>query len=93
MPGTSHRIVDNEPLRERTVVVGALSADREHVSAAAHEQNRVLSDMADELGRRRAVRRRELPTPDQGRLVAPALQPFRPPGPFFARVRGRVRLQ
>jgi hypothetical protein len=50
MPGTSHRIVDNEALRERTIVVGALSADRENVSAAAHEQNRVLSDMADELG-------------------------------------------
>ena len=49
MPGTSHRIVDNEALRERTIVVGALSADGENVSAAAHEQNRVLSDMADEL--------------------------------------------
>jgi hypothetical protein len=50
MPGTSHRIVDNEALRERTIVVSALSADREQVGAAAHEQNRVLSDMADQLG-------------------------------------------
>jgi hypothetical protein len=50
MPRTSHRIVDNEALRERTIVVGALSADRENVSATAHEQNRVLSDMAGELG-------------------------------------------
>ena len=50
MPGTSHRVIDNEPLRERTIVVRALSADRENVSAATHEQNRLLSDMADELG-------------------------------------------
>jgi hypothetical protein len=50
MPGASHRVIDNEPLRERTVVVRALSADRENVSAATHEQNRVLSDMAGELG-------------------------------------------
>jgi hypothetical protein len=49
MPRTSHRIVDNEALRERTIVVGALSADREDLSAAAQEQNRVLSDMADQL--------------------------------------------
>jgi hypothetical protein len=49
MPRAPHRIVDNEALRERTIVVGALSADRENVSAAAHKQNRVLSDMADEL--------------------------------------------
>jgi hypothetical protein len=37
VPGTSHRIVDNEALRERTIVVSALSADRENVSAAAHD--------------------------------------------------------
>ena len=50
MPRAPNGIVDNEALRERTVVVGALSADGEHVSAAAHEQNRILSDMADKLG-------------------------------------------
>jgi hypothetical protein len=49
MPRTAHCVVDNEALRERTVVVGAQSAERENVSAAAHEQNRVLSDMADQL--------------------------------------------
>jgi hypothetical protein len=37
MPGTSDRIVDNEALGERTIVVGALSADRENVGAAAHD--------------------------------------------------------
>jgi hypothetical protein len=50
MPGTAHGIVDNEALRERTVVVGALGADGEKVSAATHEQNRILSDMAGQLG-------------------------------------------
>ena len=50
MPGTAHRIIDNEALRERAVIVGAQGADRENISAATHEQNRVLSDMAGELG-------------------------------------------
>jgi hypothetical protein len=50
MPGASHRVIDKEPLCERAVIVRALSADREDVSAATHEKNRVLSDMAGELG-------------------------------------------
>jgi len=49
MPGTSHRIVDKEALRERTIVVGALRADRENVSAASNQQNRVLPNSADQL--------------------------------------------
>ena len=50
MPGASHRVIDKEPLRERAVIVRALSADRENVSAATHEQHRLFSDMAGELG-------------------------------------------
>ncbi len=49
MPGAPHRVIDNEPLSERAVVVGAQSADGEHVGAAAHEQHRFIFDMADEF--------------------------------------------
>ena len=81
MPGASYRIVDNQALRERTTVVGALSADGENVSATAYEQNRLLSDMADELG---AVRQfgGGTPWPDQGRQVAACSSAIRPPGQF-----------
>ena len=49
MPGTAHRAVDNEPLRERAVIVGALRADGEHVGAATHEQHWLFLHMANEL--------------------------------------------
>ena len=49
MPGTAHRVVDNEPVRERAAIVGAMGADREHVGAAAHQQHRLVADVADEL--------------------------------------------
>ena len=86
MPGTSHRIVDNEALRERTIVVGALSADRENVSAAAHEQNRVLSDMADQLAAVWQFGGREFPAPDRGRPVAACSSAIPSSRQFSARV-------
>ena len=49
MQRTAHRVPLDEPVGERTAVVGAGRTDRENVSVAAHEQNRVLSDMAGEL--------------------------------------------
>ena len=49
MPGTAHRVVDDEPFRERAAVVRAMSADGEHVRAATHEQDSLLSHMADQL--------------------------------------------
>ena len=49
MPWTPNRVADNEPLRQRAVIVGALSADSEHVCAAAHKQHRFISHVADQL--------------------------------------------
>ncbi len=50
MPGTSHRIIDDEPFGERAVIVRALSADGEDLRPTAYEQHRLFSDMAGELG-------------------------------------------
>ena len=50
MPGASYCVIDDQPLRERATVVGALRADGEDLSATAYEQNRLLSDMTEELG-------------------------------------------
>lgn len=49
MPRTAHRVVDNEPIRQRAAVMGAVSADGEHVCAATHEQHWLLSHVADQL--------------------------------------------
>jgi hypothetical protein len=49
MPGTAHSVVDNESVRQRPAIVGAVSADGEHVRAATHEQHSVLSHVAGEL--------------------------------------------
>ncbi len=49
VPGTAHRVVDDEPLGERPVIVCAKGADREDFGAAAHEQHRLLADMAEKL--------------------------------------------
>ena len=50
MPGASYRVIDDQPLRERATVVGAQGADSEDLSATAYKQNRLLSDMTEELG-------------------------------------------
>ena len=49
MPGTAHGVADHEPVGERTVVMRAMGADREDLRAAAHQQNLLVADMADEL--------------------------------------------
>ena len=49
MPGAAHRVADDEPVGQRAVIVGAVGADREHLGAAAHEQHRLLADMAEQL--------------------------------------------
>ena len=49
MPRASHRAVDDEPISQRPAIVGAVSADREHVGPAPHEQHSLLRHMADQL--------------------------------------------
>src|SRR5262249_35589734 len=62
VPGAAHGVVDHEAVAERTVIVRAVGADREDVAPAAHQQNLLVSDMADELaavgelGKRDALR-------------------------------------
>ena len=46
MPGTAHALADDEAVGKRTVIVGAMGADREHLGAAADEQNLLGADMA-----------------------------------------------
>ena len=45
VPGTAHRIADNEAVGERTVVVAAVSRRREDLLADAYQQHLVLADM------------------------------------------------
>ena len=49
VPGTAHRVADDEPVGERAVIVGAMGADREDLGAAAHQQHLLLADMAEQL--------------------------------------------
>ena len=49
MPGTAHGVADHEPVDERTVVMRAIGPDREHLRPAAHQQNLLVADMADQL--------------------------------------------
>src|ERR1700678_47813 len=49
MPRTANGAVDEQPLDERTVVVGAMRPDRKHLQAAAHQQNLLVTDMTNEL--------------------------------------------
>ena len=47
MPGAAHGVADHEPVDERTVVMRAMGADREHLRPAAHQQNLLVAGMAD----------------------------------------------
>ena len=49
MPGTAHAFADDKAVGKRTVIVGAMGADREHFGTAADEQNLRGADMAQEL--------------------------------------------
>ena len=48
MPGAAHCLADHEAVGERPVVVAAMSADGEHIGAAAHQQNLLVADMPGE---------------------------------------------
>ena len=49
VPQTADSVLDEDPLGERTVVVGAMRPDRQHLQAAAHQQNLLVTDMTNEL--------------------------------------------
>ena len=49
MPGTTDGAIDNEPVGQGAVIVGAVSADSEHVGAEARQQHRLARRVADEL--------------------------------------------
>ena len=49
MPGTAHGVADHESLGERTVVMRAVSADREKLRAATDQQYLLVADMAEKL--------------------------------------------
>jgi hypothetical protein len=46
VPRAPHRVVDHQPFRERTAIVGAGGGDREEFVAAAREQDRVVADVS-----------------------------------------------
>ena len=45
MPGTSHRVLDHQPFRQRSAVVGAGGTDREELVAAARDEYGFLADV------------------------------------------------
>src|SRR5262249_47713572 len=48
VPRTAHRVVNQEPLRERSAIVGTGGADRENLTATAGEQHGLLTDMSQQ---------------------------------------------
>ena len=48
VPGATHRVANQEALGERPLIMGALGTDREHLAAAAHQQNLLVAGMTDE---------------------------------------------
>ena len=62
MPGAANGAIDDEPVDERPMIVGAISADRECFRSLPRKQHRFVPDVADqlaaigELGERHALR-------------------------------------
>jgi hypothetical protein len=48
MPRASHRVVDDEPLRQRTTIVTAGRPDGEHIIAAPDENDLLVTDVAEQ---------------------------------------------
>jgi hypothetical protein len=48
VPGAANGVSDEDPLSERTVVVGAFGADREQLLPAARQQHRIARDMSQD---------------------------------------------
>src|SRR5277367_6093146 len=49
MPRAAHRVVDDEPVRQRTAIVRTVSADREYLCAATDEKHGFLPHIADQF--------------------------------------------
>ncbi len=49
VPGAADRPVDHEAVGERTMIVGAVGADRENVCAAARQEDLLLADAPKHL--------------------------------------------
>jgi hypothetical protein len=45
VPGAADGVLDEDPLSERTVVVGAFGADREHLLTTARQQHPLVGDV------------------------------------------------
>ena len=76
MPGTAHRVVDNEPFDKGTVIVGAKGADREDVGSPTRQQHRLVADMAKQLAVISEFGEPQFPAPDRGRPARLDLRPF-----------------
>ena len=50
VPGAAQAIAHHEPLGERPLVVGAVRADSENLRPSPQQKDRLVADMADELG-------------------------------------------
>ena len=48
MPGTTHRVRDHQAFAERSAVMGAGGADREHLPAMAGEQDLFIADLPNQ---------------------------------------------
>jgi hypothetical protein len=49
VPGTAHRLINDKPVEERPVVVGAVSPDCKNVGPLAHNEHLLVPDVADQL--------------------------------------------
>jgi hypothetical protein len=50
MPGTAHRVADQQPFRERAAVVRTGCADRKHLTAGSGQDHRILPNVAEQHG-------------------------------------------
>ena len=49
VPGTPHGLVNDKPVEERSMVMGAVSPDRENVGPSAHNEHLLVPNVADQL--------------------------------------------
>ena len=60
VPGTANRLVDDQALRQRAVVVAAKCIDRDHVRSELHQQHGIVPDMTQQLAVDEILRRNTL---------------------------------
>ena len=83
MPGAAHGIADHQAVDERTVVVGAMGPDREHLRPAAHQEDLFVPDMTDPLAAVGKLRERnalrQIEAAGLGLVLGHSLSPFGDP--------------